>query len=1193
MAKICACADDGSVVEIERKLGALPIMVRSARCHLRGYTQRQLLERHEEAHEAGGYFICNGNERAIRLLIVPRRQHLLALVRPSFKNRGADFTDRAVQMRCVRADQTSVTVGLHYLTSGNCVVRMTIRKSEYFVPVALLLKALRPCTDRDIYARACGGDFDDAFVCDRVEAALRALRALSEPVGTQVQCLAYLGRRFRSQLGVPDAAAVSDEACGRALIDRYVLVHAPAAEAKWEVLLSMLQKLYALAAGRIAEDNADSLVNQEVLLPGHLLTMLVKERLGEVLQAAALAARKEVEPSAYALAAASAAPAGSALRRRAAPVSAHDPELLKRALERGAAQVDVGKKVDYFMATGNLVSQSGLDLQQTSGYTIVAERLNYWRFISHFRSVHRGSFFAQMRTTTVRKLLPDSWGFLCPVHTPDGSPCGLLNHLAARCELRAADGLSPAQRAALVALLEARGMLPSARGPCAPVGAPPPRGALPVLLDGELVGYAPAARAGALASALRTLKVLRAPLAADGAVLAAGRPAAGSAVTLPDSLEIVHVPAGASLQWPVLALFSGPARPLRPVKHLASGRAELIAPWEQIYMGIALSDAEARAAGDGAPGESGAAAGLDAADSHAELSPMNMLSVVASLTPFSDHNQSPRNMYQCQMGKQTMGTPYHALPYRTDNKSYRLQNPQSPLVANEGYAECCLDEYPSGCNAVVAVLAYTGYDMEDAMILNKASYERGFGHASIYSTYVIDLNDKGGRGAGAGGRHFCNIKASDEAHADGGDVEKFHKDLGEDGLPEIGQTLKQGDALYCVYDSLSKQHAVHVHKNAEPAVVEEVRLLGAEGSAATCTKCSIKLRYNRNPIPGDKFSSRHGQKGVLSRLWPAEDMPFSESGIVPDVLINPHAFPSRMTVGMLIESLAAKSGALHGLRQDGTPFRFGERQPAADHFGRQLLAAGYSHAGSEPMYSGIYGCEMQMDIYIGVVYYQRLRYKRGEGRGGGGAPRHPARANPPPRAAAAPRTGGARDGMRGMSASASGLRGEQTAREAQQYREEPISAASPLTPFSVPPRASLVWVCAGTWCPTNTRCAQRGRSTRRRASRSRGARCTAASGSARWSATRCWRTARPTCCTTGSSTARTSTARSSARAASRYSRRTCAGRRRCADEPARPRTAPRPRARSASPPSARASRAACASCVCPTSSPTWQTSSRP
>ena len=126
---------------------------------------------------------------------------------------------------------------------------------------------------------------------------------------------------------------------------------------------------------------------------------------------------------------------------------------------------------------------------------------------------------------------------------------------------------------------------------------------------------------------------------------------------------------------------------------------------------------------------------------HHETDPTQIFSLVASLTPFCDFNQSPRNMYQCQMGKQTMGTPYHSIPHRVDTKTYRLHTPQSPIVRNRSYDEHAMDEYATGTNAVVAVIAYTGYDMEDAMIINKMSYERGFGHGSLYLTVTVDLNE--------------------------------------------------------------------------------------------------------------------------------------------------------------------------------------------------------------------------------------------------------------------------------------------------------------------------------------------------------------------------------------------------------------------------------------------------------------------
>ena len=185
--------------------------------------------------------------------------------------------------------------------------------------------------------------------------------------------------------------------------------------------------------------------------------------------------------------------------------------------------------------------------------------------------------------------------------------------------------------------------------------------------------------------------------------------------------------------------------------------------------------------------------------------------------------------------------------------------------------------------------------------------------------------------------------------------------------------MEYGNPVCCFVDSITGQHRTIKHKENEKAFVETVRVIGGQ-KKGPIRKVSITLRYRRNPIIGDKFSSRHGQKGTLSVLWPQENMPFSESGISPDVLINPHAFPSRMTIGMLIESMAGKAGALHGMFQDSTPFNFHEKDRAIDYFGEQLRASGYHYYGSEPLYSGISGLVMHADIFIGVVYYQRLRH---------------------------------------------------------------------------------------------------------------------------------------------------------------------------------------------------------------------------
>ncbi len=150
--------------------------------------------------------------------------------------------------------------------------------------------------------------------------------------------------------------------------------------------------------------------------------------------------------------------------------------------------------------------------------------------------------------------------------------------------------------------------------------------------------------------------------------------------------------------------------------------------------------------------------------------------------------------------------------------------------------------------------------------------------------------------------------------------------------------------------------------------------MGDEKGGSNNVNFGYTIRYSRNPVIGDKFSSRHGQKGVLSVLWPHEDMPFTENGIVPDIIINPHAFPSRMTMGMLIESLAGKTGSMQGKFKTTKTWEKYEDDDIVSHFGSELLAQGYNYYGNETMYSGIFGEQMKVDIFIGVVYYQRLRH---------------------------------------------------------------------------------------------------------------------------------------------------------------------------------------------------------------------------
>lgn len=905
--------------------GQLPVMVKSSRCHLQKLSPYGLMRAKEETEEMGGYFIVNGNEKLIRMLILPRRNHVIGLVRNSFKNRGSSYTEFGTQIRCVRADQTSQTITVHYLEDGNCILRFSWQKNEYLIPIMMVLKALVSCSDRDIFEALVGADVSNTFLTDRVELLLRSYKKYS--LHSQEQTLDYLGSKFRIVMN--SAENDSNVDIGQRLLDRVVLVHLKDGKDKFRLLLFMVRKLYSLVAGECAPDNPDSPAHQEIMLGGFLYGQIIKEKLEDVLKG--LRAQIQLD-----------------IRRSLSSVDFVSTNYIKKAMQK--VNTDIGTKLAYFLSTGNLVSSTGLDLQQTTGYVVVAEKLNFYRYLSHFRMVHRGSFFAELKTTAVRKLLPESWGFLCPVHTPDGSPCGLLNHLAHKCQI-VTSAISEQDTDRLTQLLLIMGIddasKPSKGG----------KNSSTVQLDGRLIGSCSHGRAASVAKKLREWKItgkIRGPKKADVDLFADFR-----GYQIPKDIEIGLVPPSHGGQFPGLFLFGGVARMMRPVKYLwkktddfhAKDRKadDLVGSFEQVYLDIACLPDEI----------------IDKVTTHMEYTPTNMLSIVANLTPFSDFNQSPRNMYQCQMGKQTMGTPASALRHRTDNKLYRIQTGQTPIVRPMLHDRYGIDNFPNGTNAIVAVISYTGYDMEDAMILNKSSHERGFGYGTIYKSEKVSLKDKLRKGE-SNHLHFgfgTNPRPSRS--------EKF---LDDDGFAFIGTKLTDGDPMAAYYDDVTCKVKLVDYKGSETAIVDEIRILGSDAGDSECLTVQYQLRVTRSPIIGDKFSSRHGQKGVCSQKWPSIDMPFSESGMQPDVIINPHAFPSRMTIGMFVESMAGKAGALRGHAQDATPFTFTEQATAADYFGEQLAEKGFNYHGNEPMYSGITGQEFKADIYIGCVYYQRLRH---------------------------------------------------------------------------------------------------------------------------------------------------------------------------------------------------------------------------
>merc|ERR1719209_71445 len=901
-----ACYSINGVTQpmLEKVLGNIPIMLRSLACHLNNLTPAQMVEKGEHEQEWGGYFVIGGHERILRMLQTTRRNYPVAMKRGSWKNRGKNFSDLGVLLECGKKDLTTTKNVLHFVTTGNAKYMFALNKELFFVPVMMILKCLKDVPDSYIFRRLMVGVGDDPYYKGNIVNMLRELQ--DEGIYNQEQAQEYIGRSFRPKVQYEVPAWYTDKEVCAWLLKNSVAIHLDNDDDKFNIICVMIKKLFALVQDKCVVEGVDSLMMHEIILGGHLYLQLLKEKLDDVcriLKQVILRKAKTVGPTF---------------------------DLTPTMMNNCATKVgSLEKPLENFLGTGNLPSKTGLGLMQDKGLTIMAENINRMRYMSHFRAIHRGSFFAEMRTTEVRALLPDAWGFVCPVHTPDGSPCGLLNHLATSVEV--VTHLSDAS--AIPSVLHMLGVTPVAELEAAG----DLTHTLEVMLDGRLVGWVEKRAAAALVDQLRMLKVSK------------------EDQRVPEMTEVVLVPerdlAG---QYPGVFLFTGAARLMRPVMNLKAGCIEHVGTFEQVYMDICIRESEAY------PGQT----------THMELRPTSFLSNLACTIPLPDFNQSPRNMYQCQMAKQTMAPPLHTWHLNSETKIYRLQTPTSPFFRPAHYDYIGMDDYPMGTNAIVAVISYTGYDMEDAMIINKMSFERGFCAGMIYKAEFIDLREKAGRRKGDKsddcGLMFCRDPIRK-------DLEAF---LDPDGLPFPGGKLEEGDPFYCYYSREEGKFLTVTYKSKESVYVDHVKLVSNDTGTSSKNKAVVSFRVPRNPSVGDKFASRAGQKGICSQKWPCEDLPWTSSGMFPDIVFNPHGFPSRMTIAMMIEAMAGKSGAIHGKVHDATPFTFSEDpdNQAIDYFAQQLDAAGYNYYGTETLYSGVSGVEMRAEIFMGVIHYQRLRH---------------------------------------------------------------------------------------------------------------------------------------------------------------------------------------------------------------------------
>ncbi|WCJ39192.1 DNA-directed RNA polymerase III subunit 2 [Euphorbia peplus] len=581
------------------------------------------------------------------------------------------------------------------------------------------------------------------------------------------------------------------------------------------------------------------------------------------------------------------------------------------------------------------------------GMTQVLARLSYIGSLGMMTRVSP-QFEKSRKVSGPRALQPSQWGMLCPCDTPEGEACGLVKNLALMTHVTTDEEEGP-----LISLCSCLGVEDLELLSGEELHSP---NSFLVIFNGLILGKH--RRPQYFVNALRKLR-------------RAGKIGEFVSVFVNVKQRTVYIASdGGRVCRPLVIADKGVSR----IKEnhmkelvdgvrtfdsfLSDGLIEYLDVNEENNALIALYEGEATPD-----------------TTHIEIEPFTLLGVIAGLIPYPHHNQSPRNTYQCAMGKQAMGNIAYNQLSRMDSLLYLLVYPQRPLLTTRTIELVGYDKLGAGQNATVAVLSFTGYDIEDAIVMNKASLDRGFGRCIVLKKSVC-VHQKYENGA-------------QDRILPPSKTEENERVLDDDGLAAPGEIIKLNN-VYIKKESPLETRGPPLASAAlrnlkyrptsqtfkvpegESCVVDRVAL-SSDRNNNLCIK--FVIRHTRRPEVGDKFSSRHGQKGVCGTIIQQEDFPFSERGICPDLIMNPHGFPSRMTVGKMIELLGGKAGVSCGRFHYGSAF--GEPSGHADRvevISETLVKHGFNYSGKDFIYSGITGCPLQAYIFMGPIYYQKLKH---------------------------------------------------------------------------------------------------------------------------------------------------------------------------------------------------------------------------
>jgi DNA-directed RNA polymerase II subunit RPB2 len=893
-------------------LGKIPVMLGSSLCIMNDYPMSKE-EIGECPYDPFGYFIIHGSERTILCQEKVADNRIMIFYN---KKTSSKFTYSA-ELKSLHESFTTPPKKLEIRISSKfnglgypltcCVPRF-----REDIPLMVLFRALGVEEDQTIANLIC----PHQEYMDLLGASFKECSDLN--IYTKEDAIEYLTHHLQYGTTLEDKHAYV-----RSLLDTECLPHVKFGGDKSshktlcarKVLLTslMVRRLLLASEDVIKIDDRDAYPNKRVVTTGALLTHLFRQLFQKVCKDIRSKFVHEVNNDTW-------------KKGSPRPLEILNVNNLYKILKVSTIE----GKLKQALATGNFTVQ-GLGTTSISnatkmGVSQVLNRLSYSATLSHLRRIQT-PVEKSGKLLAPRKLHGTSWGYVCPVETPEGHSVGIVKSMAM---LTSITQHTPSS--IVLKVLENLDIswvtdLTLKRGTS-------------IVLNGVIIAYTdkPADIHNSLRQSKRAFRL---------------HPHTGISWNVNEYTINVETDSGRFVR-PLFRVSQGkildnPANP-QDWNDWISTNLEYIDPCETEVIRVAMVPSE-----------------INQGHTHCEIHPTLILGHMASSIPFSDHNQSPRNTYQSAMGKQAMGIFARNYAKRLDKNGYILCSPMRPFVETRMMNILDTHQMPSGDNIIVAIGCYGGYNQEDSVILNRGAIDRGLFRTLYYTIY----KDEEHRNI-ASGKEEKFAKAVRE-NTRGFKTSSYHA-IAENGVPIMNAQISENDVVIGKVTSIKSdpngyqfRDSSTTHKNSEKCRVDGV---WQDKNSDGYPFVKVRVVSERVPDIGDKFSSRHGQKGTCGIMLNEEDMPYTATGLRPDLIMNPHAVPSRMTIAQLMETMYGKICCEKGTLGDGTPY---SHLPVGN-IREQLLQLGMHPYGNEILYNGQTGEMMESEIFMGPTFYQRLKH---------------------------------------------------------------------------------------------------------------------------------------------------------------------------------------------------------------------------